>query len=286
MSSRDEYREEFPALEQRDGASFGEEQTVPLGDVHPPVDPWAAESSYDASAPSEPTVPIVEPSPFSASAAPEHTVPLGDPHGASTTPGHTVPIVEPSPYSTSAAPAHTDSASDPYSPSAAPNHNLPVVDLYPTSENWAGAPAYANGSEYASPAYAQTQQPSGQGQGQSPYPAVIQQPQYQGQWEPQQNPYMQPGPYGMAPVEHPQATTVLVLGAISVGVPVLSFVAWYMGSKAKKEIGRGAPYAYAGNLKTGHILGKVIGILTIVGASLYGVFLIFYLVLMFSLFAI
>ncbi|MDO5736169.1 MAG: hypothetical protein Q4P15_06805 [Propionibacteriaceae bacterium] len=83
----------------------------------------------------------------------------------------------------------------------------------------------------------------------------------------------------MPPQEHPQATTILVFGAVSIAVPVLSFVAWYMGNKARAEIGRGAPYPYAGNLKTGHIIGKVMGILTIVGASLYALFLVFYVIL-------
>lgn len=266
MSSRDDHLEESPAFEQPVGVpSWGEERTVPLGDVHPPVDssPWAP--AHSASAPSEPTVP------------------LGDPYTASAAPEHTLPIVEPNPYGSSGSSRYTAPAGDSYSASAAvPEHMLPVVDLYPTAENWGGATPQASSDDYRSSGYATTQQPGGQRQ--PPYPAVMPQPPYQGQWVQQHNPYMQqPGPYAMAPAEHPQATTVLVLGAVSVGVPILSFVAWYMGSKAKKEIGRGAPYAYTGNLKVGHVLGKVIGILTIVGASLYGVFLVFYLILLLGL---
>ena len=45
-------------------------------------------------------------------------------------------------------------------------------------------------------------------------------------------------------------------------------IAWYMGGQAKKEIAAGAPYPFEGKIKTGYILGKVFGILQIVGIVL------------------
>ncbi len=224
MSSRDEFGGQSPGFEQPDGVdSFGEDWTVPLGDLHPSGESWARDSTYNAS--------------------------------------------------------------------TAPEHTLPMVDLYPTSETWPEASPYLMGDDYGKPDSVYDRP---RAVNPAPYQAVgQQQPPQPTPWMQQLNPYgQQPSPYGQQPgaymvrPEHPQANTVLVLGAVSVGVPVLSFVAWYMGAKAKGEISRGAPYAYSGNLKTGHILGKVIGILTIVGASLYGLFMVAYLVIMFSLLAI
>jgi hypothetical protein len=91
----------------------------------------------------------------------------------------------------------------------------------------------------------------------------------------QQSAY-QPGPYGQphgypgqfAP-EHPQGTTVLILGILGLFVPVVAFIAWHQGSKAEKEIqASGIYYANAGSIKVGKILGIVGGILTMVGAGL------------------
>lgn len=149
---------------------------------------------------------------------------------------------------------------------------LPLVDIYQPAENQWGTSPYASGGDQWTPAPGALHYPAGGG---APAPYGMQ---------PQQQPYAwQPG--GYPPPEHPQATTVLVLGAVGIAVPVLSFVAWYMGSKAKGEIDRGAPFPYSGNLKTGHIMGKVMGILTIVGGGLYLLIMIGYLLLMLSLFA-
>lgn len=274
VSSGDGDREKWPAFERPDGPrSYGEEPTVPLNDVRSSNERGAGESPYASSVTAEPTIPIV--APVHGASHAEHTVPLDDvrndamaqpasSHGFSQQ-EHTVPISDPYPYS---APA-------------APDLALPVVDLYSPA-------AHADGASPAGGAFAGDywRNPSDDSRGYgpvAPYPAVEPQPEYQ-QWVQQQQIYSQPpGQYRLVPAEHPQATTVLVLGAISVGVPFLSFVAWYMGSKAKKEIGRGAPYPYSGNLKIGHILGKVIGIITIVGASLYALFLIAYMVIMLTL---
>ncbi len=74
--------------------------------------------------------------------------------------------------------------------------------------------------------------------------------------------------YGGQP-DHPQAQTVFILGIVGVFVGIIPFVAWYMGSQAKKEIEAGAPYIWGGNLKTGYLLGKIFGIIHIVVTVLY-----------------
>ena len=102
--------------------------------------------------------------------------------------------------------------------------------------------------------------------GQPPYG---QQPPYGGQ-----PPYGQPA-YG---AEHPQASTIQLLGIIGIFVPVLSFIAWYMGGQAKKEIEAGAPYPFDGPLKTGYLLGKIFSIITIVLTALSVLWVIFVII--------
>ena len=92
-----------------------------------------------------------------------------------------------------------------------------------------------------------------------------------------QYPQYPQGPYSPMKSEHPQAQTVLILGIVSLFVAPLGFVAWYMGGKAKKQIAAGAPYNWGGSLKTGYVLGKVFGIITIVGYSLLILFWILYI---------
>ncbi len=181
----------------------------------------------------------------------EQTIPLNDPgqHGAS--------WAEASAYR---------------GPSSQEN-TLPLVDLYPPSEHYGAAPPYPANDRYWDPSTGAAQQTSGE------YRPVGQQDLARVQ----QQPYGYYGQY--APAEHPQSTTVLVLSLVGFAVPVLFFIAWYMGGKAKNEIGQGAPFLYAGSLKTGHIIGKVMGIITIVGASLYALVLIAYAIFMVSLFA-
>lgn len=93
----------------------------------------------------------------------------------------------------------------------------------------------------------------------------------------------QPG-YGMAPSgyggygpqgEHPQANTVMILGILSFFVPVVSFVAWYMGGNARKEIEAGAPYRFDGGLKVGYWIGKILSILSIISLVFTIIFVIF-----------
>lgn len=74
--------------------------------------------------------------------------------------------------------------------------------------------------------------------------------------------------YGYQRPEHPDSQTVLILGIVGIFVPVVSFIAWYMGNSAKKQIQAGAPFPWSGNLKVGYLLGMIFGILEIVGIAL------------------
>jgi len=68
----------------------------------------------------------------------------------------------------------------------------------------------------------------------------------------------------MARPEHPQATTVLILGILGLVVAgVLGPVAWFMGNKAIKECEAGT-YTRTGPLTAGRILGIIGTILLIV----------------------
>lgn len=76
--------------------------------------------------------------------------------------------------------------------------------------------------------------------------------------------YPMPGYGGLR--EHPQGTTVLVLGILSLVVcQILGPVAWVMGSKALAEIDQ-APMSYGnrGNVQAGRICGIISSVLLIV----------------------
>lgn len=83
--------------------------------------------------------------------------------------------------------------------------------------------------------------------------------------------------YGGMKAEHPQANTVLILSIIGLFTSILSFVAWYMGGNAKKEIEAGAPYVWDGSLKTGYLIGKIYSIIQLValGIALVTIFFAF-----------
>jgi len=86
----------------------------------------------------------------------------------------------------------------------------------------------------------------------------------------------QPYPYMVAP-EHPQGTTVLVLGIVSLIFSPVGFVAWYMGSKLQREIQEtGAVYSNTGNITAGKIIGMITGILTIVSVALMIVYFVIF----------
>jgi hypothetical protein len=80
-------------------------------------------------------------------------------------------------------------------------------------------------------------------------------------------------PYPPAPREHPQGTTVLVLGILGFFVVGLCApFAWYMGSKALREIREtGVHYSNEQHIVIGRILGIVMTILLLA-------FLVFFLV--------
>ena len=62
--------------------------------------------------------------------------------------------------------------------------------------------------------------------------------------------------YGTGLPQHPQATTILVLGILSLFVAITGPFAWYMGSKARKEIAAGR-YAESGSVTAGWVLGII-----------------------------
>ena len=129
------------------------------------------------------------------------------------------------------------------------------------------------GPDYGTP-YHQQSAPNQGYQGQQPGygPAGLQQPYQQQGYGPGYGAYI-PAP------EHPQSQMVFILGIVGIFTGVTAFVAWYMGGQAKKEIEAGAPFPWAGQLKTGYTLGKVFGIIWIVGIALYIVFFILYFVI-------
>ncbi|MET7770822.1 DUF4190 domain-containing protein [Nocardia sp. NPDC005366] len=106
-----------------------------------------------------------------------------------------------------------------------------------------------------------------------------------------QPPYGQPlygqppygAPYGFAqPPDHPQATTILILGILSLVVCGLCGpFAWSMGGKALKEIdASGGMIGGRGNVKAGYvcgIIGSVMLIISLVIVILY--FVVFAIVI-------
>lgn len=89
------------------------------------------------------------------------------------------------------------------------------------------------------------------------------------------NPYGQPDPYGAA-TQHPQSTTILVLGILSiVCCQILGPVAWIMGNKAVKEIDAN-PGAYSGR-ETANI-GRILGIIGTVLLAIGLVIAIIYII--------
>ncbi len=133
------------------------------------------------------------------------------------------------------------------------------------------------------PGYGFEQPRPSQSYGQPTYgqDAYGQQPPAYGQAQPYGGYGQQPG-YGYAQTaEHPQATTVLVLGILGFFLPIVSFIAWYMGGRAKQEIEAGAPYQWDGSLKIGYLIGKILSIIAIVSIILT----IVWLVVVFGLFA-
>ncbi len=74
-------------------------------------------------------------------------------------------------------------------------------------------------------------------------------------------------PYGGAPRAHPQGTTVLVLGILSLLIcGLLGPVAWVMGNNAIAEIDRNpSAYSNRGTVQAGRICGIVATVLLVIG---------------------
>ena len=72
-----------------------------------------------------------------------------------------------------------------------------------------------------------------------------------------------PGQFGR-PYEHPQEQTVMILAIVGIFISIVSFVGWYIGSKAKKEmIAQGMEPT--SRLKTWTTVAMVFSILQIIG---------------------
>ncbi len=96
----------------------------------------------------------------------------------------------------------------------------------------------------------------------------------------------QPRPYGQPypalPQPHPQGTTVLVLGILGLFVALCAPFAWFIGSKALKEIkASGARFSNEDQIRVGRMLGKIITILAII-ALVFGVIALIIAVIAFS----
>ena len=77
-----------------------------------------------------------------------------------------------------------------------------------------------------------------------------------------------PYPYPVALPPHPQATTVLVLGILSLVVAgLLGPVAWGIGNKARRECAAGQ-YQMTDSLRIGRILGIIASVLLIAGVAI------------------
>ena len=181
-----------------------------------------------------------------------------------------------SPYSQQSAPEHAQS---PYTQQSAPEHaQSPYAQQSPAYENTTQQqPSYgqqAGDSQYGQSAtYAEPQDAAPYGQ-QAPG-AYGQQTGYGHGYDQSygmaatsaNEPYAQYG-YNQAPAEHPQATMTLIMGILGFFVPFVSFVAWYLGGNARKEIQAGAPYSWEGGLVVGYWLGKILSIISIIGVIL------------------
>ncbi len=79
---------------------------------------------------------------------------------------------------------------------------------------------------------------------------------------------------GGGQAEHPQGTTILVLGIVGlVCCGIAAVVAWIMGNKAQAEIDAGQ-YAPTTGVKVGRILGMIGTILTALGIVFYLLFFV------------
>ncbi|WP_426571907.1 DUF4190 domain-containing protein [Aquihabitans sp. McL0605] len=83
--------------------------------------------------------------------------------------------------------------------------------------------------------------------------------------------YVPYGGYGYGPREHPQGTTILVLGILSLPLlcacigGILGLIAWLMGNSAMKEIDANpSAYTNRSSVQAGRIIGIVSSVLWVV----------------------
>ncbi len=153
-----------------------------------------------------------------------------------------------------------------YPPAAPQPYAQPAFGQQPPAAGYAQPTPPAYGADYGQV----PQSPYGTDYGQapqSPYGTDYGQAPYGQQQSYGMAPYGQPA-YGYGQQEHPQATTILVLGILGFFVPIVPFVAWYMGGQIKKQIDAGAPYQWEGSLKIGYLIGKILGIIQIASVVL------------------
>ena len=127
--------------------------------------------------------------------------------------------------------------------------------------------------------YGSAPQSYGSAAPQDPYAPGAGQPYGQQPYGAQPQPYVaQPYPpaYGyVAAPEHPQGTTILVLGILGFFVGITGLIAWIMGAKAEKEMAAsGIVYSNANNIK----IGKILGMVTTILSALYLVGFIIYII--------
>ena len=82
--------------------------------------------------------------------------------------------------------------------------------------------------------------------------------------------YPPPSPYGPPVQDHPKATTILILGILSLVVcGILGPFAWSMGNRALREIDASqrtqAPLGGRSSVNAGRILGMIATILLVLG---------------------
>ncbi|WP_051208769.1 DUF4190 domain-containing protein [Propionicicella superfundia] len=216
-----------------------------------PADPYAAANPGAAPADpyAAPTAPYTAPAdPYGAPTAP-YAAPA-DPYGAST-----------DPYGAAAVPYAAPT--DPYAPQGYASGN------YNTSPSTFGSPsasdAQVSPAGYGTPAPA-PQYNTYESQGYATY----------GQQTPYAAPGIAPG-YPMVLPDHPQATTVLILGILSITVLQLCGpFAWYFGSKARKEIqANPGVYKDGGSLTAGWVMGIIGSILMILWVAFIIIYIIF-----------
>ncbi len=158
------------------------------------------------------------------------------------------------------------SASDPYAQpygQSQPSASDPYAQPYGQSQPSASDP-YAQPTASDPYGLASASDPYGQqGYGQQGYP-------------------VQPYGQGMMLPDHPQSTTVLVLGILGFVVAVTGPFAWYIGSKARKEI-RQNPGSYReGGMLT---VGWILGIISTGYLALIAVILVIYVIAIIALVA-